>query len=205
MVATGSGMDKQDLFAESALPYIDAIYTASLALTHDTDEAKDLSQETYLRAYRFFHHFTPGTNCRAWLYTILRNVFKTRYRQRQRAEQVLDFDILISEYDKRLVREGEANTANPETAFSTQQFNSEVDAALKVLPREYRAALLLVDVKDMAYHEAAQMLGCPIGTLRSRLFRARRRMQGALKDYIQEKRYFNARKFESHQLMLEVR
>jgi RNA polymerase sigma-70 factor (ECF subfamily) len=168
---------------------MDYIYTASLYLARNRTEAEDLFQETYLRAYRFFHQFTPGTNCRAWLLTILHNAFKNRYRQQQRAGQAVDQDVLSHEYEKKLAKEGEGEYATPETAFFARLLDSEVETALKALPEEYRTTLLLVDVEELTYEEAAQVLACPVGTVRSRLSRARRMMQIALRDYAREKGY----------------
>jgi RNA polymerase sigma-70 factor, ECF subfamily len=191
MAAEGGGKDKRALFAEWALPHRDYIYTASLYLARNRTEAEDLFQETYLRAYRFFHQFMPGTNCRAWLLTILHNAFKNRYRQQQRAGQAVDFDVLTHEYEKKFANEREGDVT-PETAFFAQLLDSEVETALKALPEEYRTTLLLVDVEELTYEEAARVLACPIGTVRSRLSRARRMMQVALRDYAREKGYLRS-------------
>ncbi len=185
--------DKSALFAEWALPHLDYIYTASLYLARNRAEAEDLFQETYLRAYRFFHQFTPGTNCSAWLLTILHNAFKNRYRQQQRAGQRVDLNDPSHEYERRLASEGGTEYANPETAFFAQVLDSEVEAALQDLPEEYRITLLLVNVEGLTYEEAARVLACPIGTVRSRLSRARRMMQIALKDYAREKGYLKSK------------
>ncbi len=126
MAAEEGGKDKQALFAEWALPHMDYIYTASLYLARNRTEAEDLFQETYLRAYRFFHQFVPGTNCRAWLLTILHNAFKNRYRQQQRTGQTVDLDVLTHEYEKKFANEREGEYATPETAFFAQLLDSEV-------------------------------------------------------------------------------
>lgn len=193
MASEGGGRDKSALFAEWALPHMDYIYTASLYLARNRAEAEDLFQETYLRAYRFFHQFTPGTNCRAWLLTILHNAFKNRYRQQQRSGQTVDFDALTRGYERKLVNGEEEEYTNPETALFAQLLDSEVETALKALPEEYRITLLLVDVEELTYDEAARVLACPIGTVRSRLSRARRMMQMALRDYAREKGYLKSR------------
>ena len=181
--------EKRNLFAQLAMPHMDYIYTASLYLARNETEAEDLFQETYLRAYRFFHQFTPGTNCRAWLLTILHNAFRNRYRQKQRSGQVLDFDALAPEHERRLAADAQGDAGDPETAFFSELLDSEVESALKALPQEYRTTLLLVDVQELTYEEAAGVLGCPVGTVRSRLSRARRMMQAALKDYARERGY----------------
>ncbi len=192
--------DKQALFSEWALPHMDYIYTASLYLARNRTEAEDLFQETYLRAYRFFHQFTPGTNCRAWLLTILHNVFRNRYRKRQKAGPMLDWDSLTHEYERKLAEEQEKEFTNPEATFFSQLLDSEVEEALKALPEEYRTTLLLVDVEELTYEEAAQALGCPIGTVRSRLSRARRMMQAALREYAREKGYLKSKDSPSDEL-----
>jgi len=197
MAAEEGGKDKQALFAEWALPHMDYIYTASLYLARNRTEAEDLFQETYLRAYRFFHQFVPGTNCRAWLLTILHNAFKNRYRQQQRTGQTVDLDVLTHEYEKKFANEREGEYATPETAFFAQLLDSEVETALRALPEEYRTTLLLVDVEELTYEESARVLACPIGTVRSRLSRARRMMQVALRDYAREKGYLKSDEMRS--------
>ncbi len=105
----------------------------------------------------------------------------------------MDFDGLSHEYERTLASEGEAEYANPETALFAQLLDSEVEAALQALPEEYRVTLLLVNVEELTYEEAAQILACPIGTVRSRLSRARRMMQVALRDYAREKGYLKSK------------
>ncbi len=113
MASEGGGRNKSALFSEWALPHMDYIYTASLYLARNRTEAEDLFQETYLRAYRFFHQFTLGTNCRAWLLTILHNAFKNRYRQQQRAGQTVDVDGLTYEYERKLANHRVRRARNP--------------------------------------------------------------------------------------------
>src|SRR5262249_4452790 len=139
------------------------------------EEAEDLLQETYLRAYRFWHQFTPGTNCKAWLMTILHNTFKNRYRERYREQRTVQFDESVWEED------GEAHAAlkqsSPEEMVMRQLLDGEVEGALRDLPTEFLEVILLVDVQELTYEEAAAVMGCPIGTIRSRLSRARRLLQ----------------------------
>src|SRR5215475_2769964 len=101
--------DKHALFEHWALPHKDHLYSACLYLTRNKDEAEDLFQETYLRAFRFFHQFTPGTNCRAWLLTIMHNAFKNHYPQHLRAARTVEFDDAEYEYEKQLLTEGAGN------------------------------------------------------------------------------------------------
>jgi RNA polymerase sigma-70 factor (ECF subfamily) len=181
------GRDKHALFEQWALPHKDYIYTACLYLTRNKEEAEDLFQETYLRAFRFFHQFTPGTNCRAWLLTIMHNVFKNRYPQYLRAARTLEFDGAAHEYEKKLLADGEAGRDDPAEMLLSRLVDSEVADALRALPEEYRSTLLLVDIEEMTYEEAAAVLECPIGTIRSRLSRARRLLQAALATYARER------------------
>jgi len=183
------GRDKHALFEQWALPHKDYLYSACLYLTRSKDEAEDLFQETYLRAFRFFHQFMPGTNCRAWLLTIMHNAFKNRYPQRLRAARTVEFDEAEYAYEKKLLEDGEGNRDNPAELLLSRVVDGEITEALRALPEEYRTTFLLVDVEELSYDEAAVVLGCPIGTVRSRLSRARRLLHKALFTYARERGY----------------
>ncbi len=176
---------KRDEFARWALPHMDLVYTASLYLTHSRDEAEDLLQETYLRAYRFWHQFTPGTNCKAWLITILHNNFNDRYRHRYRDQQAVEFDEEL--YSGNAAAEATPN--DPETLVLSHLLDEEVEDALRTLPLEFLEVVILVDIHELTYEEAAAGLGCPIGTIRSRLSRGRRLLHAALQGYANERRW----------------
>lgn len=181
--------EKRALFEQWALPHKDYLYTACLYLTRQRDEAEDVFQETYLRAFRFFHQFTPGTNCRAWLLTIMHNVFRNRYAQRRRNVRTVEFEGASREYEKKLLADGEAARNDPAELLFSTMVDREISDALYSLPEEYRTTLLLVDIEDLSYEEAAEVLGCPIGTVRSRLSRARRLLHAALSAYARERGY----------------
>lgn len=176
-------------FEEVALPFIQRLYNTAWRLTRSPEEAGDLVQETYLRAYRTFSGFTPGTNCRAWLFTILYSVFSNRYRKKRREPETLSIEELET-------RHGDAPRAeswgshrrvldNPDPGWAAP----EVDRALGLLPPGFRAVVLLVDVEELTYEEAAQVLGCPVGTVRSRLYRARKLLFRMLVDYAEKLGY----------------
>jgi len=131
--ATAGDPDKQALFAQWALPHKDYVYTACLYLTRHKEEAEDLFQDTYLRAFRFFYQFTPGTNCRAWLLTIMHNAFKSRYPQRLRENRTLEFDTAAHEYEKKLVAIGEAGRDDPAEVLLSRMVDSEIIDALRAL------------------------------------------------------------------------
>ena len=160
--------------------HLDAVHRAAGRFTRDVDRARDLVQDTMVRAYRAFDTFTPGTNGRAWLLSILYSVFINGYHHQRRRPATVSIEALEASYAARLL------TAPDETvtAFS----DADVLAALDALPEEFRATVLLVDVDDLTYEEAATVLGCAIGTVRSRLSRARRLLAVALEDYVRERR-----------------
>ena len=181
--------EKQALFETHALVCKEAVYAACLSLVRRRDEADDLFQETYLRAFRFFHQFTLGTNCRAWLLTIMYNVFRNRYPQRVRDQQAIDIDRVTNEYEEKLFTDGDAERHDPAEVFLARRVDHEILAALHMLPEEYRSTFLLVDMQDLTYEEAAVVLDCPTGTVRSRLARARRALRAALESYAREHGY----------------
>ncbi|HLH75198.1 MAG TPA: sigma-70 family RNA polymerase sigma factor [Candidatus Binataceae bacterium] len=168
-------------FSREALPHLDALYGAALHLTRNREEAQDLCQEAMLRAYRSFRQFTAGTNCRAWLLTILYNVFRKGYRRHQRER------VAITQEGLARVAQGQeplsAASYSPEQLLAETPMQPEVQAALENLPEEFRGTLMLVDGQELSYQEAAQVLAVPVGTVRSRLSRARGLMRQALAEF----------------------
>lgn len=177
-------------FKRVALPQLSHLYTSAFYLTKDRAEAEDLVQETYLRAFRFFDKFQPGTNCRAWLLSILRNLFINRYQQKKREAEKVDWEKIDHVYES-IVEQGEkaerAERDNPETFLISQLMDEEVEEALKNLPEEYRTAIVLVDIEELSYEEATKVMDCAIGTVRSRVSRGRRMLQVALRGYALER------------------
>ena len=176
---------KREAFARCALPHMDQVYTTSLYLTRNRQEAEDLLQDTYLRAYRFWHQFTPGTNCKAWLMTILHNGFKNRHHARYRDRLAVEFDEGL--HGGRAA--ADTPPSDPETLVLSHGLDEQVEAALQTLPLEFLEVIVLVDIQELSYQEAAAAIGCPIGTIRSRLARARRLLQAALQEYATEHGY----------------
>jgi RNA polymerase sigma-70 factor (ECF subfamily) len=171
--------DKRRLFEQEVLPHLDVLFTAALYLTRNQEEANDLCQETMLRAYRFFHQYTAGTNCRAWLLTILHNLFRTE-RSRAKPEHV---SATAEEFDRVVENESLRNGSGaitPEKILADRSVDQSVQKALRSLPEDFKAAVILVDVEDMTYQEAAAVLEVPIGTVRSRISRGRGLMRQAL-------------------------
>jgi RNA polymerase sigma-70 factor (ECF subfamily) len=176
--------NKRSQFEAIALPFMKSIYNTALCLTHRPEDASDLVQETYLRAYRTFSNFTPGTNCKAWLFTIMYSIFVNRYRKEQREPESVSVEELEEQFHRSLA----VAESDP---YSTQSgaMAAEVNQALNRLPESFRLAVLLVDIEEMSYEEAATVLNCPLGTLRSRLFRARKLLFLELEPYALRKGY----------------
>lgn len=170
---------KRELFEHEAMPHLDALYSAALRLSRNPDDASDLLQETMLRAYRFFHQYTPGTNCRAWLLTILYNNFRNDYRGTVREQLSVTPDDFERQVEGMSARCDPA-LSDPERLISDRVLDHEVAAALKALPVKFRTALTLVDLQELNYQEIAQVLAIPIGTVKSRVSRGRQMMRGAL-------------------------
>lgn len=188
---TGSGEGKRGLFQRDAMPHLGALYTAAFHLTRNRDDAQDLLQETVLRGYRFFHQFTPGTNCRAWLLTILYNSFRNGYRRAVREQPAATAE----EYERCLetesLRAGPGRN-DPESLAFDRTMDGEVEKALADLPEEFRTVLLMVDMQELSYDEAATVLKVPIGTVRSRLSRGRAMMRGRLRSFAKNKGYLRS-------------
>lgn len=188
------GAARRRRFEETALPHMSSVYRVARRLSRRPDEASDLTQETFLRAYRTFDNFTPGTNCKAWLFTILYSVFINSYRRNQREPDWAPLEAL----DQGGARLLSGELADPEwealRAADLHGWSPEVKRSIEGLPEAFRAAILLVDVEECSYEEAAAALGCPVGTLRSRLFRARRQLFRALRDYARRTGHVKIRK-----------
>jgi RNA polymerase sigma-70 factor (ECF subfamily) len=165
-------------FEQEALPHLDTLYRVALRLTGEAAAAEDLVQETMLRALRAWRSFQPGTNARAWLVTILRNQFINSWRTRRRAPAAVAFDAIPELPD--------VGDPDPEGRFFRDLVDEEVLAAVDALPDDFREVLVLSDMEELPYAEIAVALGVPVGTVKSRLFRARRMLQGRLRRYAEE-------------------
>ena len=161
-------------FEEAALPLFDALYDYARWLTRDPVEAEDLVQETYLKGWRGFGSFAPGTNFRAWMYRILRNTFLTS-RSGLRAVLPLSIDEDPETYEQISV------TETPESLFLARADSHALRRTIEELPLTFREVLVLSDIENMSYREIAETLAIPIGTVTSRLIRARQKVRSALR------------------------
>ena len=162
-------------FERDTLEHLNALYNFAMYLTHNPSEAEDLVQETYLRAFRFSHRFEPGTHLRAWLFQILRNTFLTFYRLRERETAVAEDG--VPDWEVPMFHDA------PEDTGRALEAHTDLERAMRRLPEEFRTVLLLAEVEGMPLEEVARVMSCPVGTVKSRIFRAKERLRGLLPDY----------------------
>jgi RNA polymerase sigma-70 factor, ECF subfamily len=173
-------------FEAEALPLLPGLYSAAFRLTRNATDAEDLVQETFLRAYRGFHQFEPGTNLKAWLYRILTNTFINSYRKKQREPQTDSLDDTEDWYlYSRMAERGTEPSA--ETSVIESLPDEDVQEALSSLPEQFRIAVLLADVEGFSYKEIAEITEVPIGTVMSRLHRGRKALEKRLWDVVRER------------------
>ena len=177
-------MDKlKKEFEDTALQHMSAIYNAALMMARDEIEAEDLVQDTYLRAYRFFDRFQPGTCVKAWLFKILRNTFINSFKKQAKTPEHVDLEQL------RLSEDEPASTDDPEKELLYRIFDDELMRAIDALPEEFRLVILLSDVEGFSYKEIAKRVDRPIGTVMSRLHRGRKLLRNSLREHARELGY----------------
>ena len=179
-VADHAFRDARVAFEHEAIPWIDDVYRFALSLTRDEADADDIVQDTFLRAYRSWHTYLPGSDCRRWLFTICRNVF---LRSRERSRPTVELE--SSEVDAIAIgaHYSDGGQDQSDDMFARLDLQPAIHRALARIPEPFRSTLVIVDVEDQSYESAAEVLGVPIGTVRSRLFRGRRLMQEHLLNY----------------------
>jgi RNA polymerase sigma-70 factor (ECF subfamily) len=172
-------------FHEEALPHMDAVFRFALRLSGAEDRAEDLVQETFLRAFRSWDQYTPGTQCKSWLFTICRNVFLRHAERSQRHDEIVAENVDRSAPAFEVVNPLWAKSVevDPEGDFFKSIVDEEVLRHLQELPEDYRTAVVLSDLEGFSYQEIAEMMEVPVGTVKSRLFRGRRILQKVLFDY----------------------
>ncbi len=181
-------------FEDEALPHLDAVYRFALRLSGSADDAEDLVQETFLRAYKAWGQFERGTRAKSWLFTICRNVFLRRRERAQRHDEIVSETVDRSGPGPSPINPVwvSALGADPEGDFFASIVDERIIQAIEELPEEYRTAVVLSDVEGLAYAEIAELVDVPVGTVKSRLFRGRRRLQKALYDHAVEMGYIPA-------------
>jgi|TARA_R100000027_G_scaffold56277_1_gene45524 RNA polymerase sigma-70 factor (ECF subfamily) len=184
--------DKQRVFNEEFMPHIDAMYNFAFRLTLDEDDAKDLVQETFMKAYRFINSFETGTNAKAWLFRILKNSFINNYRKKSKQPNKVDYQEVESFYNSDSVNENITTDLRVETV--QHLIGDEITNALNSLDVDFRTVIILCDLEGFTYEEMAKILDIPIGTVRSRLHRARNLLKEKLKQYASSLGYKDKRK-----------
>ena len=182
-------MADQAQFADLAMPYMDALYSAALRMTRNPADAEDVVQETFLKAYRAYHTFEAGTNLKAWLYRILTNTYINKYRRASRRPTEVDLGDVEDLYLYRRIgseQSGEASQS-AEDLFLEGLVESDIKQAVERLPEHFRMPVLLADLEGFSYKEIAEILDVPIGTVMSRLHRGRKALQKRLWDLAEQR------------------
>jgi RNA polymerase sigma-70 factor (ECF subfamily) len=190
--------DRHARFKASMTPHMDQMYNYAMYLTGEREEANDLLQETFLKAYRFYDKYEEGTNAKAWLYRIMRNTYINEYRRVKRLPDLVEFDEQISApYFASSAQRGPVQ-------FEGELFGDEIATAIARLPEKFKSVIMLRDIEDLPYEEIAEALDIPVGTVRSRLHRARALLFDRLKGYAEDHGYRVGDRFEPAELAIAV-
>jgi len=187
VVSTEPILNKEELFEQELLPHADALYNFAYHLTYNEEDANDLVQETFMKAFRFINSFDAGTNAKAWLFKILKNGFINEYRKKKKEPSKVDYEDIIAYQDADEEKGGVAFDLR-EDIFDGMM-GDEITIALNRLPIDFKTVILLCDIEGFTYEEIAKIIDIPIGTVRSRLHRARNMLKESLKEYAEKMGY----------------
>ncbi|MEQ6121101.1 sigma-70 family RNA polymerase sigma factor [Reichenbachiella sp. MALMAid0571] len=182
-----SDKEKIAAFDNEFMPHIDAMYNFAFRLTHDEDDAKDLIQDTFLKSYRFINSFQKGTNAKAWLFRILKNSFINDFRKKSKEPAKVDYQEVEGYYNSEKANSNITTDLRIDTI--KDMMGDEISNALNSLAVDFRTVIILCDVEGFTYEEMAKILDIPIGTVRSRLHRARNLLKEKLQSYAQSMGY----------------
>ncbi len=174
-------------FEREALPHMDALYNFALRMTGDSDDANDLVQDTFLKAFRFFDKFEKGTNCKAWLFRIMKNTFINTYRKKTKEPDKVDYEEVENFYEN--IKASSTDSAHLEKEIYDNLLDDDISSAIASLPDDFKTVIILSDIEGFTYDEIADFTDCPVGTVRSRLHRARKMLFTKLHKYANEKGY----------------
>lgn len=181
--------EKASIFDTEFMTHVDSMYNFAYRLTFNEDDAKDLVQDTYLKAFRFINSFERGTNAKAWLFRILKNSFINEFRKKSKQPAKVDYNEVESYYNSD--EAGESITTDLRVETVQHMIGDEITGALNALPVDFRTVIILSDLEGFTYEEMAKILDIPIGTVRSRLHRARNMLREKLVSYAKEMGYNN--------------
>ncbi len=176
-------------FETAAIPYLDGLYNMAYRLTHNAEDAEDLVQETYFKAYKHYDKFEAGTNLKAWLFRIMKNTFINGYRKKQSQPPQSAFSEIEDSFESLVEAGASAQIKDPEQEFLANVLDEDVQMAIDALREDYRMVILLVDLEGFSYKEAASILEVPVGTVMSRLYRGRRMLEQVLLEYARDHGY----------------
>lgn len=176
-------------FEREAIPHMDALFNFALKMTGDSDEADDLVQETYLKAFRFFDKFEKGTNCKAWLFRIMKNTYINKYRKETKEPDKVDYEEVENFYEN--VKPSSTDSAHLEKDIFDNLLDDELSEAINSLPDDFKTVVILCDIEGFTYEEIADFIDVPVGTVRSRLHRARKMLFTKLQKYASERGYIS--------------
>ena len=176
-------------FEAAAMPFVDALYNTAYRMTRNPEDAEDLVQETYLKAYRYYDKFEEGTNFKAWLFKIMKNTFINNYRKRQQSPAFSDFADIEESFESQVNEDSVRQIKNPEEELLENVLDQDVQLALDRLPPDYRMVVILADLEGFSYKEIADILEVPVGTVMSRLYRGRRLLEAAMLEFARDHGY----------------
>ena len=178
---------RRNEFEALLTPHLEALYGTAVRMTRSPQEADDLVQDACLKAFRFLDKFQPGTNFKAWIFKIMTNVFINRYRKIQRDREIRS-EVERNGHHPHILAQGPTRDAQrPEESILDHLMSEDIQAALEKLPPDFRMAIILSDVEEFSYKEIADIMDCPVGTVMSRLYRARRQLQSLLLQHAQDR------------------
>ena len=188
-VENGAGPVTAWDFDSQVMPYLDSLYNTAYRMTRSAEDAEDLVQETYFKAYKYYDKFEEGTNLKAWLFKILKNTFINNYRKKKLEPRSVDFAEIEDSFERIVRRDNSEQPADPESEYFSGVLDDDVKNALDSLPYDYRMVVILADLEDFSYKEIAEILDCPVGTVMSRLYRGRKLLEKALLKYARQHGY----------------
>ena len=187
--SSGAGNVSAWDFNSQVMPFVDSLYNTAYRMTRSAEDAEDLVQETFFKAYKYYDKFEEGTNLKAWLFKILKNTFINNYRKRKLEPRSVDFAEIEDSFERIVRRDASEQPSDPESDFFSGVLDDDVKKALESLPYDYRMVVILADLEDFSYKEIAEILDCPVGTVMSRLYRGRKLLEKALLKYARKHGY----------------